>query len=211
MSNYLYPDVQLIIFAKAPIAGYCKTRLIPTLGQQGAAELQEELNKHCIQRLCTTPLCPTQLWCSPDSLHPSFQSLSKEYSLNLQVQQGNGLGARMYHAMSNQQTPYTIIICTDCPVMTQDYIEQAISELHKGMSTVIGPAEDGGYVLLGLQHIEPSLFQNINWGSGQVFYQTCQQLAALDISWQQIKTLWDVDNGLDLVRYQDMKMAASNK
>lgn len=209
MPDYPYPDVQLLIFAKAPVAGYCKTRLIPVVGKQGAADLQQELIKQCIQQLCSKPLCPTQLWCSPDIQHPCFKTLAEKYPISLQVQQGKDLGDRMYHAMSSQESPYTIIVGTDCPVLTRDYVEQAISVLHEGSQAVIGPAEDGGYVLLGLRHVAATLFQCIAWGSAKVFQQTSQKLDAAGFVWQSIETLWDVDDEQDLLRYRDIKMAHS--
>lgn len=205
MVKYKFPDARLIIFAKAPVAGYCKTRLIPELGEQGAAQLQAELIDNCLTRLCHEQLCPTELWCSPDNRHPFFRSITKNFPLSLHQQQGADLGEKMYHAMSYSEARYTIIVGTDCPEITSGYIESSIKRLAKGQDAVIGPAEDGGYVLLGLRHIIEGLFQDISWGTEHVFAQTSQNLEALALTWHTLETLWDLDGAQDLARYQRLK------
>lgn len=202
--SYTHPHSRLIIFTKAPIAGYCKTRLIPTLGQQGAALLQQELIANCIKQFCEQPLCPTELWCSPDTRDPFLQSLAADYELPLFPQQGTDLGQRMYHAMSYQNAESTIIIGTDCPVMTRHYLKTALSILDKGSEAVIGPAEDGGYVLLGLRNIVKGLFDDIPWGSGHVLQVTTQRMDQHVIRWQGMAPLWDLDEEKDLLRYRAM-------
>lgn len=206
MIKYRYPDARLIIFSKAPTPGYCKTRLIPALGQQGAARLQQELIELCVTRLCQSALCPIELWCSPDTKHSYFQSLADNFPLSLYQQQGDDLGERMFHAMSSSVSHTTIIIGTDCPLMTGAYIEEAIKKLHCGNDAVIGPAEDGGYVLLGLRQVQKSLFEEIKWGTEQVFSVTTQKLTAAGLVWQALDTLWDVDDNRDLQRYRRLTL-----
>jgi len=207
MIHYKYPDARLIVFAKAPQAGYCKTRLIPEIGEQGAAHLQAELIHNCLSRLCHEPLCPTELWCSPDTRHPFFKTMANNFPVSLHQQQGTDLGEKMYHAMSYRDSTYTIIIGTDCPEITSEYIESGITQLSEAQGAVIGPAEDGGYVLLGLRHIAENLFQDISWGTEHVFAQTVQKMKASELIWHELETLWDLDDSQDLVRYQRLKMA----
>lgn len=206
MGGYTYPDVSLILFAKAPLPGLCKTRLIPCLGEQGAAMLQQDLLRQCVAQLCHEPLCHTQLWCDPDTTHPAFQRLSVEYRLDLYQQQGADLGERMYRAMRCQSADYTIIIGTDIPLLTKDYIEQAIKALQRGDDAVIGPAEDGGYVLLGLKQVDEALFEEIHWGTAAVFRETCEKMTAGGLSWHENAPLWDLDTVEDLRRYQRLKL-----
>ncbi len=205
-----YPDARLIIFTRAPQAGKCKTRLIPMLGEQGAANLQRELIQNCVATLCTQPLCPTELWCSPDTDQPLFQSLAQDYPLSLHTQQGADLGERMYHAMAGGDSACTIIVGTDCPEMSRDYVVQAIETFITGKDAVIGPAEDGGYVLLALRQVDASLFQDIEWGTQGVLAQTAQKMTAAGLAWQAIATLWDLDEGEDLRRYQALKSASAH-
>ncbi len=206
MVNYKYPHARLIIFAKAPLAGYCKTRLIPELGGQGAAQLQEELIDNCLSRLCHEPLCPTELWCSPDTQHPFFGTMSRKFPVSLYPQKGADLGEKMFHAMSFIDSTYTIIVGTDCPEISIKYIETSLILLSKNRNAVIGPAEDGGYVLLGLRCIVEDLFQNILWGTEHVFSQTTHKLDASKYNWQALDTLWDLDDIQDMARYQRLKM-----
>lgn len=203
MNTFPYPDVILIIFAKAPVPGFSKTRLIPALGEEGAAQLQKELTHRCVEQVCSTPLCETQLWCAPDVSHSSFTKLSNKFGLTLHTQCGAKLGDKMLHAMSQSGVSKTIIIGTDIPLLTRDYIEQAIKVLDTA-DAVIGPAEDGGYVLLGLKKLDRRLFAEIDWGTDQVFSQTCEKLTASGLIWEALNTLWDVDNSQDLVRYKSL-------
>ena len=208
MTEVQYPDVSLIVFARAPIPGKCKTRLIPELGEAGAATLQQELIEHTLQQLCTQPLCPTQLWCYPDTRHACFESLANKYSLSLHNQHGNNLGEKMHHALSQQRSPYSILVGTDIPLLSRDYIEQAINVLYQGKDAVIGPAEDGGYVLLGLQQSVATLFEGISWGTATVFTQTCAKMTAAGLAWQAIAPLWDLDDVTNLPRYNRLKSVA---
>jgi rSAM/selenodomain-associated transferase 1 len=207
MADFPYPDTCLIIFARAPIPGMCKTRLVPELGEQGAADLQRELIGRCIQQLCTDPICATQLWCAPDSGHVYFQSLAKQYDVSLHTQQGKDLGEKMYHAMSSSPALNTIIVGTDIPLLSRTYVEHAIGVLRAGMDAVIGPAEDGGYVLLGLQQIEQGLFTGIDWGTSGVARQTMDKMTASGLRWRTLDEQWDLDNTGDLERYRQLKSA----
>lgn len=208
MAEVQYPGVSLIVFARAPVPGKCKTRLIPELGEAGAAALQQELIEHTLQQLCTQALCQTQLWCYPDIHHACFESLANKYALSLHRQQGNNLGEKMHHALSQQHSPYSILVGTDIPLLSREYLDQAITVLHEGKDAVIGPAEDGGYVLLGLQQSVASLFEGINWGTATVFAQTCEKMTAAGLSWQAIDTLWDLDDAVNLPRYKRLKSSA---
>jgi len=207
MTDYRYPETRLVIFTKAPLAGYCKTRLIPQLGEQGAAQLQQQLIENCLERLCKPMLCPTELWCSPDTTHPDLQKLAKLYQLHLYQQQGDDLGQKMYHAMAYCAASYTFIIGSDCPEISSAYIEAGIEQLRSGQDAVIGPAEDGGYVLLGVQQVNKALFEGIRWGTAQVFAQTTQKMTAAGMRWSALATQWDLDDGRDLIRYQRLRSA----
>ena len=207
MFQYKYPQARLIIFAKAPIAGYCKTRLIPQLGEQGAAQLQQELITDCLTQLCCKLICPTELWCSPDSQHPFFTQIASQFKLSLHSQQGADLGEKMYHAMAQGDAAFTLIVGTDCPPISTEYVESAIACLQAGQDAVIGPAEDGGYILLGLRQVTEPLFQGISWGTEHVFAQTTQKFDASGHHWRALETLWDLDDAQDYSRYQQLKIA----
>lgn len=195
-----FPAARLMIFAKAPVAGAAKTRLVPALGEQGAAEFQARLTERTLALAVNANLAPVELWCSPDCRHPFFQSATS--ATERRVQHGQGLGERIAHAFATVLThhPYAVLIGTDCPAMTQDYLARAFASLDGGADAVIGPAEDGGYVLLGLRRMDNRLFEGVAWGTDRVLNQTRERLAALGWPWEELETLWDVDRPEDLER-----------
>lgn len=198
----------ILIFAKAPVAGAVKTRLIPALGGQGAARLHERLARHCIAQASAAGLCPVQLWCAPDAAHPFFAQCQKEFGVTLHTQQGNDLGTRMAHALSealNSALPsaghsagYAVVIGTDCPALSAHDLGEALSALEEGYDAVLGPAEDGGYVLLGLRRVALELFENIPWGTEQVLGMTRARLKQLQWRWHELPARRDVDRPQDI-------------
>ncbi|MDH5445647.1 MAG: TIGR04282 family arsenosugar biosynthesis glycosyltransferase [Gammaproteobacteria bacterium] len=207
MTSSLCLDASLLIFARAPVPGHCKTRLIPLLGDAGAAELQQELILSTVDTLCRAHICHTQLWCSPDINHPCFEFMSNKYGINCFQQQGAGLGERMHDALSKQTTDFSIIVGTDIPELQAEHITQAIKTLQQGRDAVIGPAEDGGYYLIGIKRdrLSEGLFQGIQWGRPEVFQQTIEKLNASGLAWESISSLWDLDNAEDYKRYKRLK------
>lgn len=196
----------VIVFARAPLPGQAKTRLIPALGKEGAAALQQRLLEHTLA-LADTPHGGTlELWCSPDTGHPAFRRLATQYRIRLKQQRGNDLGERMAHALSTalQQSAFAIIIGTDCPELTAADISHCIRHLSDGCEAVIGPAADGGYYLLGLSRFEPSLFRGVSWGSDKVLDETLQRLDAAGMRWRQLGIKHDLDRPDDLRRFPEL-------
>ncbi len=194
----------ILIFAKAPVAGAVKTRLIPALGAQGAARLHEQLARHCIAQAVAAGLCPVQLWCAPDTAHPFFMQCQKDYGVSLHTQQGADLGARMAHALSAAlgsalpSAGYAVVIGADCPALTAHDLSAALRALEEDYDAVLGPAEDGGYVLLGLKRVALELFENIPWGTEQVLGLTRARLKQLQWRWHELPARRDVDRPQDI-------------
>ncbi len=199
-------ETTLIVFARAPMPGRAKTRLIPALGKKGAAALHQRLLENTLDTITTLQQCKLELWCTPDTSHPSFKHLKNEYPLSLHQQQGADLGERMAHAMQRalMEKRDAIIIGTDCPELSADDILQAIDLLQQGYDAVIGPAVDGGYYLLGLKRFESSLFQNIRWGSDSVFQQTLARLDRAGMPYQTLTTKHDLDRPADLEHFPEL-------
>lgn len=198
--NVPFPDARIMVFAKAPVAGAVKTRLIPALGAEGAAALHALLARLCVATAAGAQLCPVELWCSPDTHHPFFTQCSNDYAVALREQQGTDLGARMAHAFDTalQQSPCAVIIGTDCPALSAHDLREALDALQQGQDAVLGPAEDGGYVLLGLRRAAPQLFKNIPWGTEQVLGLTRTRLKQLQWRWHELPARPDVDRPQDL-------------
>lgn len=196
----LYPNGRLIIFAKAPTAGKVKTRLIPTLTAEQAAGLSQQLIKNTLSKFTAQQLLPVELWCAPDSHHSFFNDCAQQFPVVLKNQTGSDLGARMENAITAtlKHSKWAIIIGTDCPELDDNDLEHAMLALENGNDAVIQPANDGGYVLIGLKQCEPDLFRGIDWGTSQVFSQTRQKLNDLGWSWKQLESRQDIDRPEDL-------------
>jgi rSAM/selenodomain-associated transferase 1 len=194
------------VMAKAPSPGRAKTRLIPVLGAEGAARLQSGLLRMVVGRLLAARLCPVQLWCDPDADHPDFAALAAE-GAGLARQSGAGLGERMANAARQglETARHLIIIGTDVPELDPRYVESAIRPLLAGRDAILGPAEDGGYCLLGLNRIDDRLFRGIPWSTARVAEETRRRLRELGWRWQELPVLWDVDNPEDLARLEAWK------
>ncbi|MCW9023404.1 MAG: TIGR04282 family arsenosugar biosynthesis glycosyltransferase [Gammaproteobacteria bacterium] len=202
--SFLFPQSKILVFAKAPVAGKAKTRLVPELGEAGAAELAEKLIVHTIEKTMSRELCLVELWCSPDAEHGLFKLLAEKYSMPLKVQQGSDLGQRMAYAIKAAliDSESVILIGTDCPAMTSETLQYALAELNEKQEIVITPAEDGGYTLIGMNKPQSEIFDRVKWGSADVMSQTRNNLQQLQLAWYELPTSWDIDTPADLHRAQ---------
>lgn len=191
----------LLIFAKAPVAGYAKRRLIPALGADKAAALQARLIEHTLATSAATGI-PVELWCAPDASHSFFAECAGRYPIILRSQTGRDLGERMHHAFIDAlgRSPWAVLIGCDSPALTPEMLIESSQMLEQGCDAVIGPAEDGGYYLIGLRQLELSLFHDIPWGTGIVLERTRERMHALGWGWKELSPLWDLDRPDDLSR-----------
>jgi hypothetical protein len=97
-----------------------------------------------------------------------------------------------------------VLIGGDSPVLEKEHLIKALIWLAEGSDAVLGPAEDGGYVLLALKQMNTHLFEQIAWGGDDVCELTRQRLRALNWTWRELEPLWDVDRKEDLLRYQNL-------
>ena len=203
-------DSKLIILAKAPIPGEVKTRLQPTVSPEEAARLQTYFIEQTLTLASSLKEVDVELCCTPDDSHPVFQRCAGQYKITIKQQHGNDLGERMAHALQEALTHYqqVVVIGTDCPELTPNYLSEAILRLKQGTKAVIGPASDGGYVMLGLRRFSPLLFTDINWGSDQVLFETRQKLQQLGWEWDELHTLRDIDTPADLLDFPEIMTKA---
>lgn len=200
-----FSDVRVLFFAKAPLAGRVKTRFISELGTEGALALHKKLIQLTWQRISERARWPIELWMSESGKEGWFSRLCALDQMF--VQQGDDLGERMSFALNQalQRAPYVLVVGADCVSLDTDYLLDAIKRLKAGASVVLGPAEDGGYVLLGVSHTVPQqVFLDIEWGSERVLQQTRTKLLASGITWQELPLRWDVDVPADLPRLKDL-------
>lgn len=193
------PELRLLVFAKAPVAGFAKTRLIPLLGAKGAARLQAELIRHTLRTCSAADAGPIELWCAPRAEHPFFQQCGREFGASLRRQRSGNLGERMYSALQSalRRSRAAVLLGTDIPGLTSDDLRSAARALGTGADAVIAPAHDGGYVLIGVTRVAPELFVDVEWGTDQVLVQTRQRLRELGYSWEELQTQRDIDRPED--------------
>lgn len=193
--------VHIAIFAKAPIAGQAKTRLIPALGAAQAARLQRRLTLRAIATALAADVGPVSLWCAPDTGHRFFRALGRCRGVRCEPQRGGDLGARMAACFAQlTRSGPVILIGTDCPALSVGDLREAAQALRSGHDAVVTPAADGGYVLLGLRKPLLEIFRGIAWGTDRVMAATRQRLTALGASWLEPPERWDVDCPEDLDR-----------
>jgi rSAM/selenodomain-associated transferase 1 len=193
-------DCTLIIFAKAPVPGLAKTRLVPALGADGAARLAARMLATTVQRALEAGIGPVELCCAPDASHSQFRQLAHDHGIALSSQGEGDLGARMHRAFERvlKRHSQAILIGTDSPDLGASALRDA-SDALIDHPAVFAPATDGGYVLIGLTRPMPSLFQDIAWSTSQVMQQTRQRLTQFNVDAHELPTRRDIDEPDDLV------------
>jgi rSAM/selenodomain-associated transferase 1 len=191
----------IIVFAKAPVPGAAKTRLIPALGEWGAARLHERLTRHAVRTALAAG-------CGRVEIHGTRRhSFFDRLGLPFHVQRGRDLGERMHRALA--RNPGAILIGTDCPELTVADLRRAARLLRGGYEAVLAPAEDGGYALIALRRVAPEPFRNIAWGTSTVFDETAKRLRGY--RWRALRTVWDVDRPEDLPRLRALRFASAGR
>lgn len=193
---------RILVFAKAPIAGQVKTRLHTRLSPIACADLHRVLSLHTLKTACESRLASVELWCTPTISHPFVQECVKRFLVEPHLQLGSDLGERMHHALNHslRNNEQVLIVGTDCPLIDKPYLSSAFEVLQQGDDVVLGPAEDGGYVLIGMKRFDRALFEGVSWGTERVLKQTRAALFRLGRSWSELEPLWDIDRPDDLSR-----------
>jgi rSAM/selenodomain-associated transferase 1 len=195
-------DTRIIVFARAPEPGAAKTRLIPLLGAERAATLQQILIDRAVSTALAAGIGPVELWCAPSAQHPLLTNCAERYGIEAASQCDGDLGARMLHAAVTTLAVASrvIIIGSDCPAMSTGDLKRAATALANHHDAVLIPAEDGGYVLIGLKRWDARLFADVAWGTDQVMTATRERLAALNWRWLELPPAWDIDCPADFER-----------
>jgi len=200
---------KLIVFAKAPIAGHAKSRMIPLLGAEGAAQLHREITRWLLNKLshrvesgATGKKYETELWAASDMEHPFFKECVAKFDITLKQQQGSDLGERQFLAIERTlaENEHVVVIGSDVVSLTRGDIQDAFQTLEQGYELVISPAEDGGYGLIGCSKIERGIFDEILWGGEQVYKGMVNNLNRRNYNWKQLPEVWDLDRPDDLIR-----------
>jgi hypothetical protein len=192
----------VVVFARLPVPGAVKTRLIPLLGPEGAAALHARLVKRTLATARAAALRPIWLYGAPGVDDAFFRFCATQFGAELAAQSGGDLGARMIAAFESALAahPRVLLLGTDCPVLTARHLRQADRALRDGADAILVPCEDGGYALMGLKRVDARLFDGIAWGGENVLADTRARLTALGWRWRELDTLWDVDRPEDYER-----------
>jgi rSAM/selenodomain-associated transferase 1 len=188
---------RIVILAKAPVAGSAKTRLIPLLGADGAARAAAQMLALTVRHALDADLGMPELCASPAPDHGAWRGHLPAGVL-LSDQGGGDLGARLAAAAARVLAAgeRVLLIGTDCPALDAPRLRQAAAALD-GHDSVLFPARDGGYVLLGLKRSDPALFRDMPWSSSAVAGLTRRRIAELGWSLFVGDTLADVDEPAD--------------
>jgi len=202
MATPLGSTSRLLIFSRYPVSGKAKTRLIPTLGAEGAARLHRRLTEHAISIARAS--------CLEDSnynltVHYTGARL-KDFrawlgcDLEYKIQPRGDIGQRMQAAFKStldHNGGHAIGFGTDIPNLTPAILHQAHTSLDDH-DIVLGPAIDGGYYLIGMKTFHPELFVNIDWGTDRVYQQTQEICTHLGLQVAELPKLSDIDLPEDL-------------
>lgn len=186
------PTPTVALFARYPVPGEAKTRLIPALGAEGAASLHRRLVMRTLAVMQTSGL-PHTMW-TTGAPHSTFAKwLGEDVPF---VEQGEGdLGARLARVPAP-----CILLGADIPDLSVDHLKKAAAALAH-VPIVLGPAGDGGYYLLGLAHPMPWLFTDMDWGSENVFGDTLRRITNRGEDYHLLDHLDDCDRPEDLERW----------
>jgi len=191
----------VLVFARAPEAGRTKRRLIPALGAGGAADLHRRMILYTVRVALAADVGPVVLCCTSDVEHPLFERLAAHYGLERRAQARGDLGARLAVALGAALAEHraALAIGTDCPALEPQDLREAAARLAAGCDAAIGPAEDGGYYLIGLSRPPaPALFEDVPWGGEGVLAHTRRALGRLGWRSAELAPRSDIDRPEDL-------------
>ncbi len=190
----------VIVFAKAPVAGRAKTRLMPALGADGAAALAERMLGHALGQAVAAGLGPVELCVTPGLDHPAFDRVRGRWGLRATTQGEGDLGARMARALARHLdgAPRALLIGTDAPALGAAMLRAAAAALDDADAVVV-PALDGGYALVGLARPAPALFDGIAWSTPSVMAATRSRATAAGLRLAELPPVADIDEPADLI------------
>ena len=200
-------DLHIAIFTRAPVPGMAKTRLIPLLGEEGAARVQRQMTWRTLGTARALPDAQVSLWCAGDIGHPFLRECASHFGVPCLPQPDGDLGLRMADCLHTVLATHrkALLIGTDCPVFDAGALRSAALALDTARM-VFTPAEDGGYVLVGARRggLEERCFSEVAWSTAQVMAQTRERLQQggwrSGQDWLEMPALWDVDTPADYLR-----------
>lgn len=190
-------DVALLIFQKNPLLGKVKTRLAATIGEEKALDIYHQLVELTLKEALKTHF---EIFIFYSDFIPVHKPSAM---LNYELQKGNDLGERMKNAFRKVfQLGFNkaLIIGTDCPEIKAELVTQA-AQLLDAKDLVLGPAEDGGYYLLGMKTLQQEIFEQVAWSTESVLKQTLEKAGRKELKVSLLEMLNDIDTAEDLKKF----------
>jgi rSAM/selenodomain-associated transferase 1 len=190
---------RIIIFAKAPLPGLAKTRLIPALGAEGAARLARRMLDHSVREALAAGADAVELCMTPHVMDKAWIDFELPQPLILSDQGDGILGERLARASERalSASDSVLLIGTDCPTLNAAILHDALEALQTSDAVMV-PAMDGGYVLLGFKRFDPSLFEGIAWSTSSVAEATRRKISNLSWRLHELPDQHDIDESEDL-------------
>lgn len=196
----------LLQFAREPLVGAVKTRMMPHLSADEACDLHRQLVLWTTDSLVDAGLGEVELVVAGAVDHPLFMRCRNRGLAAIHPQRGVDLGERMYHALADGLLRYkqVILVGSDCPGIDRAYLVKALRALDS-TEVVLGPALDGGYVLVAVGRLYKEMFEGIPWGDNTVMASTRERLQGLGANWAELPPLADIDRPEDLPVWDALK------
>ena len=202
--------LHIAVFAKAPVAGLTKTRLIPLLGPEGAADAHRRMTEHALRSALQAAPGQVSLWSAGAHDHPYLTDCCQRFGITAYPQVEGDLGQRMSACLQQllRDHAYVLLIGSDCPSLGSAELQLAARALAQGARMVFTPAEDGGYVLVGAARAGAcafmAVFDAMTWSTASVMADTRRRMGALGWQqgpdWAELPVRWDVDEPADYRR-----------
>ena len=194
---------RVAVFARSPERGRVKTRLAAALGDAGALEAHVELVETTLAAVSRGGF-DCELWFA-GARNAGLAAWSERFDARLVEQPEADLGERMLAAL---RAGARVVVGTDIPEMSAQYVETALDRL-RDADVVLGPVEDGGYCLVGMNVPHAALFRDIEWGAGDVLERTLARAAEAGLQVALLDVLWDVDDIDDLARWRAARVVTN--
>jgi rSAM/selenodomain-associated transferase 1 len=196
------PPVAVALMAKAPRAGAVKTRLCPPLTPREAAALARAFLRDAVAKVRRLHGIAPAIAYAPESAREELARLAPGFAP--MPQRGADLGARMRSTLAALLAAghrAAIVMGTDAPTLPAAVLGEAVTRVAAGdVDLVVGPAEDGGYYLIGARADHPTLFDDVAWSTGTVLATTLRRAAAAGLRAARLPAWFDVDTPDDLAR-----------
>ena len=189
----------VVVFARAPHLGKVKTRLAASVGVDEALRIYCELAEGVMRTLESASDCQVTVCCTPDHAIPEVRDWLGRNGIAVEGQGSGDLGARMAAALERQLAAgaqKVVVVGTDCPEMDSQIISDAFHALDVA-DVVFGPANDGGYYLVGAKRSVPALFRDVSWSTEHTLAESLRHAATNQYSVRLLAPLADIDTEAD--------------